>query len=167
MRSLGNTGGAGMVCFAEVVYMHVDAKVLDEQNNIDPYKLEPVARLGGDHYVKVCKSNLFTIPKPNTHLGIGFDQLPVHVLNSTILTANDLGQLAMVNSMPAIDESFNHIAMLYALEQPVSDKRSIELHQIAKRLLGLNLVDEAWQVLLRVDIVVKPLENLVVVERYD
>lgn len=57
--------------------------------------------------------------------------------------------------------------MLYALEQPVSDKRTIELHQIARRLLGLNLVDEAWQVLLRVDIAGKPLENLVVVERYD
>lgn len=105
MRSLGNNAGAGMVCFAEVVYMHIDAKVLDEQNNIDPHKLEPVARLGGDHYVKVCKNNLFTIPNPNRDLAIGFDQLPVHVLNSSILTANDLGQLAMVKTMPVIDKA--------------------------------------------------------------
>ncbi|MES2329264.1 MAG: flavin reductase family protein [Bacteroidota bacterium] len=167
MRPLGNKGGSGTILFAEVIYMHVDAKVLDEQNNIDPGKLKPVARLGGDYYISVNKSNLFKMLKPNKHLGIGFDGLPQHVLSSTVLTANDLGLLAMVNMLPAIDESFNHIAMQYLLEQPVSEKRTHELHGIAAKMLNLGMVEEAWQVLLRVDIVVVPADDLILTDRMD
>ncbi len=167
MRSLGNTGGAGMVCFAEVVCMHIDGAILDGENNIDPHKLEPVARLGRDYYTRVNKSNLFTMPKPNRHLGIGFDKLPEHVLHSNILTANDLGQLAMVSAIPEADENFSHIAMQYLLEQPVSDERSREMHKIAAKMLALDLVDEAWQVLLREDMVIEVQEDMVVIDRMD
>lgn len=154
-RPMGNKGGAGMVCFAEVMCMHVDARLLDEQNNIDPCKLEPVARLGGDHYITVDKFNLFTMPKPNRHLGIGFDNLPPHILHSTVLSGNDLGRLAMSTAIPAIDADFHHIGLQYLLEQPVSDGRNRELHGMAAKMLNLGLVDEAWQVLLRIEMVIK------------
>ncbi len=167
MQPLGKKGGAGTIIFAEVTNMHIDTMVLDEQNNIDPGKLRPVARLGGDYYVSVNRSNLFTMPKPNKHLGIGFDGLPQHVLSSTVLTANDLGQLAMVNGLPAIDENFNHIAMQYMLEQPASEKRNCELHGIAAKMLYLGLVDEAWQVLLRIDMVIMPADDLILTDRMD
>lgn len=155
MRSLGNKGGAGMLCFAEVVQMHVDPHVLDENGTIDPGRLAPVARLGGDHYIKVSQANLFKMPKPNRHLGMGFDQLTADILSSTVLTANHLGQLANVEALPELDESFSNMGMLYELEKPISENRRRELHLIAKRLLDLELVEEAWQVLIRVDMVVK------------
>ena len=167
MRSLGNQGGAGMICFAEVVCMHVDQKVLDEQNIIDPGKLQPVARLGSDHYIKVSKANLFTMPKPNKKLGMGFDNLPTNVLTSRILTANHLGQLASVEKMPVIDETFSHIGMQYLLEEQVSEKRTTELHQIVGKMLDLELLEEAWQVMLRETIVIEPMSGLVVVDRVD
>ncbi|MES2331321.1 MAG: flavin reductase family protein [Bacteroidota bacterium] len=167
MRPLGNKGGSGAIIFAEVIYMHVDAMVLDEQNNIDPGKLRPVARLGGDYYISVNKSNLFKISKPNNHLGIGFDGLPGHVLSSTVLTANDLGLLAMVNSLPLIDESFNHIAMQYLLEQQVCEKRTDELHGIAAKMLNIGMVEEAWQVLLRVEMVILSTDDMVLTDRMD
>jgi flavin reductase (DIM6/NTAB) family NADH-FMN oxidoreductase RutF len=160
MRSMGSNGGAGTICFAEVLCIHIDSKILDEENQIDPLKLMPVARLGNDFYCTITAENLFRMSKPNRHLGIGFDGLPAHILKSSVLSANDLGQLAMVNKIPSLDGQFSHIAMLYALRQPVSDKRTIELHQIAKKLLGLNLVEEAWQVLLRVNMAEPTLEDL-------
>lgn len=167
MRSLGNQGGAGMVCFAEVVCMHVHEKVLDEQSNIDPGKLQPVARLGSDYYIKVSNANLFTMPKPNKQLGIGFDNLPPDILKSRILTANHLGQLASVEKMPVIDKTFSHIGMQYLLEEPVSEKRTTELHKIVGKMLDLELLEEAWQVMLRETIVNQPMPGLIVIDSVD
>lgn len=166
-RRLGNQGGAGMVCFAEVVCMHVDQKVLDEHKNIDPRKLEPVARLGGNHYIKVSEANLFTMPKPNKQLAMGFDYLPPNVLTGRILTANQLGQLASVEKIPVIDVYFSHIGMQYLLEDEVSEKRIGELHKIAGKMLDLELLEEAWQVLLRDTVVIEPMPGLVLVARVD
>ncbi|MES2373446.1 MAG: flavin reductase family protein [Bacteroidota bacterium] len=167
MRSLGNRGGAGTVCFAEVIQMHVNETVLNEDLAIDPGKLQPVARLGADYYIKVSKANLFSMAKPNRHLGIGFDQLPANILRSTILTANQLGQLAMVSAIPGINEKFNHLGMRYLLELPLTEKRTKELHTIAARMLDLELVDEAWQVLLRENLVMEVSEELFVIDRHD
>lgn len=167
MRSLGNKGGAGMLCFAEVVQMHVDPRVLDEKNRIDPGKLAPVARLGDDHYIKVSQANLFKIPKHNGHIGIGFDQLPADILSSKVFTANHLGQLANVEALPELDESFRNIGMLFELEQPISERRTRELHMLAKRFLDLELVEEAWQVLIRVNMVLNPNEESQVIDRHD
>ncbi len=156
----GNKGGAGNIVFAEVIYLHIDAIILNEHQRIDPCKLQPVARLGGDHYSSVNKSNIFTMPKPNRNLGIGFEGLPVEISSSRILTRNDLGKLAMVSYLPVIDENFGHIEMRQLLAQPKSEKRTIELHRIAAKMLTLGQVEEAWQVLLRDDGMVVAEENL-------
>ena len=37
---------------------------------------------------------MFEITKPITTIGIGFDELPIEILNSNILTGNELGKLA-------------------------------------------------------------------------
>lgn len=167
MQSMGDKGGSGMVCFAEVICMHVDERVLDQHGRIDPLQLQPVARLGGDYYTRITTQNLFTMPKPNVHLGIGFDSLPKHILRSTVLTANHLGQLALVQKLPSIDPSFMNIAMRFELENPVSETRTQELHCIAKRMLDLGMVEEAWQVLLREEVVLEPDEALIVLDRVD
>lgn len=166
MRSMGNNGGAGMICFAEVVCMHVDERVLSE-GRIDPLKLSPVARMGGDFYMRTMKNALFTMPKPHQHLGIGFDNLPAEILRSTVLTGNHLGQLALVKSLPVLDVNFTHIGLQYLLEEPLCEKRTNEVHEIAKRMLELGLVDESWQVLLRAEVVCAPNEELFVVDRHD
>jgi flavin reductase (DIM6/NTAB) family NADH-FMN oxidoreductase RutF len=149
MRSMGNNGGAGTVCFAEIVCMHVDDSVLDANGQIDPLKLSPIARLGGDLYSRITQANLFTMPKPNRNLGIGFDQLPNELLQSKILTANQLGLLAQVSFIPSIDPTFSHVAMEWNIQKEAGENRTKELHKIAARMLDLGCVEEAWQVLLR------------------
>ena len=62
--SLGDNGGAGQLVIAKVVHIHVKNELLDSNNQIDPTKLDLVARLGGDWYSRLTKESMFTITKP-------------------------------------------------------------------------------------------------------
>ena len=107
VKPLGTEGGAGNLVICEVLCMHIDESILDENNKIDQTKLHHVARLGGDWYAKIDSSNLFKVAKPNTQLGIGVDALPDSIKNSKILSGNHLGQLANVHEQPFIDPTFD------------------------------------------------------------
>ena len=150
IKPLGTEGGAGNLIICEVMRMHIDDSLLDENKKIDQRKIEHVARLGGDWYCRVDQSNLFHVPKPNTELGIGIDALPESVRASKILTGNNLGQLANVNEMPVIEPSFDdtHLKNIIQYYSINPDEMEKELHSYAKKLLDENKVKEAWQVLL-------------------
>lgn len=62
--SLGDNGGAGQLVIAKVVYVHINSNLLDSNGEIDPTKLDLVARMGGDWYSRVTKESMFTITKP-------------------------------------------------------------------------------------------------------
>ena len=62
--SLGEKGGAGQLVIAKVVHIHVNSELLDSNDQIDPTKLDLVARLGDDWYSRLTKQNMFTISKP-------------------------------------------------------------------------------------------------------
>ncbi|MBX9891206.1 MAG: flavin reductase family protein [Chitinophagaceae bacterium] len=150
-KSLGENGGAGQLIIAEVLCMHVDDSILNSEGTmIDQRKIELVARLGGDWYCKVNPDNLFTVPKPNTQLGIGIDALPAGIRNSKTLTGNDLGMLANVHEMPVVDPAFED-AQLKNIVQYFSvnpEEMEQELHRYAAKLIAANQVTAAWQVLL-------------------
>ncbi len=144
MRPMGNKGGSGTLIFPEVACLHYDSKALDGHGHIVACKLHPVARLGGEYYTTIHSSNLITMFKPSGHLGICFAGLPTSILNSFVLSANDLGQLAMVYSIPGLNENFMHKEVEYTLKQPLTEKRTKEVHVFAKKILSLGLVEEAW-----------------------
>lgn len=155
VKSLGMEGGAGNLVICEVLCMHIDKSILDENNRIDQTKINHVARLGGDWYCRVDESNLFKVAKPNVKLGIGIDALPIAVRNSRILTGNHLGQLANVHDMPIVDPAFENeklkqIILYYNLD-PV--EMETETHSLAASLLEESNTDAAWQVLLANDVV--------------
>ncbi|MCX6318181.1 MAG: flavin reductase family protein [Bacteroidetes bacterium] len=150
VKPLGTEGGAGNLVICEVLRIHIDDSLLDSNQKIDQRKLQHVARLGGDWYCVVNESNLFQVEKPNTKLGIGIDVLPPAIRHSSILSGNNLGQLANVHEMPLIDPSFDNqhlrqIIQYYSIN-PVDMER--ELHIYAQQLLGEGRVQDAWQVLL-------------------
>ena len=157
VKPLGTEGGAGNLIICEILCMHIDESILNDPSTtaqglpmIDQTKLHHVARLGGDWYCKVDETNLFKVAKPNTQLGIGVGALPESIRNSKLLTGNNLGQLANVNEMPAVDPAFNddklkNIIQYYSINPNDMD---IELHRYAKKLLEAGKVDEAWQILL-------------------
>lgn len=150
VKPLGTEGGAGNLVICEVLCMHIDDSILDENSKIDQTKLHHVARLGGDWYAKINETNLFKVAKPNTQLGIGIDALPASILKSSILTGNNLAQLANVSEMPFVDPTFHddklkNIIQYFAINPDDMDK---ELQRYAKELLDVGKVNEAWQVLL-------------------
>ena len=153
VKPLGDNGGAGNLAICEVMRMHIDDSILDEDKKIDQQKLHHVARLGGNWYCRVDPSNLFIVEKPNTQLGIGVDILPLSIRQSKILTGNNLGQLANVHEYPVIDPSFDddHLKQIIQYYSVNPEEMERELHSYAKDLLDDGEVMKAWQVLLAGD----------------
>lgn len=129
--ALGSQGGSGNLVICEVLKMHINREVLDENEKISTEKMKLVARMGESWYSKAFGESLFEIPKPLTTLGAGFDQLPEEVLHSQVLTGNDLAQLANVNEIPKGVYSNN-----------------IHDHARAKQLLNNKKLNEAWRALI-------------------
>jgi flavin reductase (DIM6/NTAB) family NADH-FMN oxidoreductase RutF len=150
IKPLGTEAGAGNLVICEVLKMHIDDSLLDENKKIDQRRIHHVARLGGDWYCQVNESNLFEVAKPNTKLGIGIDSLPAAIRQSHILSANNLGQLANVHVVPVIDPSFDdaHLKQIIQYYSINPDEMDKEIHSYAKKLLDQGKVNEAWQVLL-------------------
>jgi flavin reductase (DIM6/NTAB) family NADH-FMN oxidoreductase RutF len=151
VKSLGDIGGAGQLILAEVLCVHVDRDILnDEGTMIDQTRLHHIARLGGNWYCTVNSTNLFEVTKPNRELGIGIDALPEAIRMSTILTGNNLAQLAHIKEMPVVEPSFydEHLKDIVQYFSINPDEMEKELHTYAKQLLDLNKVHDAWQVLL-------------------
>ena len=133
--TLGDEGGAGSLVLCEVLKMHIEEDILDDNNAIDPLKLNIVSRLGSNWYGKTTKESLYEITKPISRLGMGIDKLPEEIKNSEILTGNELAILASSESIPEKTVSENSFT--------VSEK-----HEKAKQLLLEGKSEEAWQILL-------------------
>jgi flavin reductase (DIM6/NTAB) family NADH-FMN oxidoreductase RutF len=155
VKPLGTEGGAGNLVICEVLYMHIDESILDENNKIDQTKLKHVARLGADWYCKVDDTNLFKVAKPNTLLGIGIDNLPAAIRNSKILSGNHLGQLANVHDMPVVDPAFENDALKQIVQYYNLDPKEMEeeTHRLAAKFLNEGNVNDAWQILLANDVI--------------
>src|SRR5690606_15352676 len=101
--ALGKSGGAGNLVICEVVKLHIDENILDENGVIDQHKIDLVSRMGGNWYSR-SNVGLFEVPKPLTTLGIGVDQIPDSVRNSKVFNGNDLGKLGNIESLPTSAE---------------------------------------------------------------
>jgi len=99
--ALGEKAGAGNLVLAEIKKIHIAESVLNAQNKIDQAKLDLVARLGGDWYARINEQNLVEVTKPNTQLGMGFDDLPKFIRDYAGLTSNEKAQLANCTTVPA------------------------------------------------------------------
>ena len=149
---LGNEGGAGNLIICEVLKIHISEGILDEKGMIDQYKIDLVSRMGGNWYCRAEQNSMFEIPKPITTCGIGFDELPQDILNSQILTANNLGQLAGIESIPnetdVNEYKLLELSELFLSLEDDAQQLEIEIHKKAKLLLEENLLEEAWLTLL-------------------
>ena len=149
---LGQEGGAGNLIICEVVKIHINEAILDENGSIDQHKIDLVSRMGGNWYCRADQNSMFEISKPITTCGIGFDHLPADIKSSKILTGNDLGHLAGIEELP--DETdVNEFKLLELSELFVSledepEKLEQSLHLKAQELLANNQLKEAWLTLL-------------------
>lgn len=142
---LGPNGGAGNLIICEVLLMHIDESVLDANKNIDPNKIDLVARMGANWYCRASGDALFEVQKPLQSVGVGVDNIPPSIRESDILTGNDLGKLGNVERLPTQEEIAEYKNK--NLSEILSKK---ELHKRAKELLDKNKITEAWKTLLAV-----------------
>ncbi len=146
----GQEGGAANLIICEVVKMHIDERILDEAQQIDPHKIDLVARMGMDYYCRASGNAIFEVPKPNTHLGIGFDRLPSQIRYSKILNGNELGLLANCSQIPVVVDILDDDRLKQILQDYRGNNEAlqIQLHHYAKELLSKENTEKAWQVLL-------------------
>ncbi|KAA5827875.1 flavin reductase family protein [Algibacter amylolyticus] len=144
---LGSQGGAGNLIICEVVKLHIDDAVLDENGAIDQNKLDLIARAGGSYYSR-AKDGFFEIPKPIATLGIGVDALPEGVKNSTVLTGNDLGMLGNIEALPTQESITTFIEDVAERYPNIASVTAIEKHKLAKNYLSFGDVESAIKVLL-------------------
>ena len=150
--ALGDKGGAGNLIVCEILLVHIQESILDDQGRIDQHKIDLVSRLGSDWYSRNSGNALFEVPKPITTLGIGVDAIPKNIRNSTILTGNDLGKLGNVDQMPSANEitSYTQSSEFILVSEEFKFKQNGEnaKHQAAKHFLVKNDTATAWKILL-------------------
>ena len=139
----GSEGGAGNLIICEVVKIHVSDDVLADDGSIDQHKIDLVARAGGNYYTR-ARDGFFEIEKPIATLGIGVDEIPLEIRNSSVLTGNNLGVLGNVEQLPT-KVSVNN----FRKEHPeFIGLETTKKHTFAQAYLKMNDVESAWKVLL-------------------
>ncbi len=92
--SLGDKPGAGQLILAEVVLLHLDEGILNENGLPDPRKMDILARLGGFWYARIRGESLFWMKQPrNPAEVITWQELPQDLRASVVLSAAELGHL--------------------------------------------------------------------------
>ena len=145
--SLGDQGAAGNLVICEVVYLHIQSDILDEEGIIDQHKIDTVARMGGNWYTR-AQTGMFEVPKPLTTMGIGVDQIPETIRLSSVLTGNDLGVLGNVEKLPTRKEIDQFIQEQLRVKDVLDRKDVAEIHNLAKEYIQQGDVLSAWKVLL-------------------
>jgi flavin reductase (DIM6/NTAB) family NADH-FMN oxidoreductase RutF len=153
VKSMGNEGGAANLVICEILLMHINEAILSESGRIDQHKIDLVARLGDDYYVRASGAALFEVPKPNIKPAIGIDLLPEQIRFSKVLTGNNLGQLGNAEHIPTKEE-LNKVDISTAVnelsERFHNDDESFTYHThiLAKDFLDEGNVMAAWKILL-------------------
>lgn len=146
---LADAPGAGNLVLARVERMHIQEQYLDAAGQLDTQKLDLIGRMGGSWYTRSSGDSLFEIPKPIRTLGIGVDRLPKAVVQSTVLTGNNLGRLGNLERLPTpteIEGIRNHaeVARLLAGQ---NINTAVEVHQLAQAWLEAGRSQEALALL--------------------
>jgi flavin reductase (DIM6/NTAB) family NADH-FMN oxidoreductase RutF len=142
IKELGKEGGAGNLVICEVVCIHINDDVLDADHNIDPFKIDTVARMGGNWYCR-SKDAMFEVDKPSRNHGVGVDMLPETARDSEILSGNDLGKLGNIKEIPEAD-----VVLAFAKAENLYTLSYKEKHSRAKELIAKNAIADAWKILL-------------------
>lgn len=149
---LGTEGGAGNLIICEVVRIHINEEVLDDQQMIDQVKIDLVARMGGNWYCRADKNSMFEIAKPITTIGVGYDAIPNDIKNSSVLTGNDLGKLGGIEEIPnetdVNEYKLIELSDLFVSLEDNAVELELELHKLAQQLLKEDKLEEAWKTLL-------------------
>lgn len=148
--TLGNHGGAGHLIICKVLRVHVSESIIDKNNRINPHKIDLVGRMGRAHYVRASGAAVFDVYQSVMKPALGFDQLPDSILNSVVLTGNEIAQLAGLYEFPqeaaieALVQQDNRLQTVLDNEQEHSYDYCLELlHHMVKETLQEGAAEKA------------------------
>lgn len=148
----GTGGAAGNLIICEILKIHLDEEILDENQDIDPLKLDLIGRLGGDWFCRPNSSSMFTMHRHAREVVIGFDNIPKDIRESSVLTGNDLVKLAGVKDLPnetdVNDYKLLELSELFISLEDKPTELEIELHKLAHNHLEKDEIEAAWKTLL-------------------
>jgi flavin reductase (DIM6/NTAB) family NADH-FMN oxidoreductase RutF len=157
MKSYGDGPSSGNLAICEVLKFHISENIFDN-GTISPNKIDLVARMGADFYCRASGNAVFIVQKPGDKIGVGYEQIPQYIKESNILTANNLGQLGLIEHAPSeadVDRMVENITdsngrhykdyeMLVA-EALTSNNSNEMIEQAIKAALEQNNIDFAWK----------------------
>jgi|ETNmetMinimDraft_22_1059887.scaffolds.fasta_scaffold00587_5 flavin reductase (DIM6/NTAB) family NADH-FMN oxidoreductase RutF len=134
--SLGKQGGAGNLVICEVVCIHVQPDLLDNNGRFLQDAFHPIARMGGQTYL--TSSGRFDMDKLKRTV-LGVHGLPKQIQESPVLTGEQLAKLGKLERYP-LSEAFGklHIA---------APATSLAQHQLAAKLIEQNQIEAAMALL--------------------
>ncbi len=100
---LGDQPGECSIVLCDVVCIHVNENIM-EDNKIKPEKTNIIGRLGGTQYIKINQENIFSALQNRKTVPVGFDNLPKSILQSKILTGNEIAEIAGLDYLPSREE---------------------------------------------------------------
>ncbi|MBC8255900.1 MAG: flavin reductase family protein [Candidatus Marinimicrobia bacterium] len=134
----------GNLLLGEVVYFHANDEAFGEGGQIDPHKMDQVARMGMNWYSRANKG-LFELAAPK-HIPIGVDNLPKIVRNHPSFTGKLLARLASVEKIPEQD-------VIEDLSETYSRLSDEDMLKICAVLVEEGRILEAWQVLYLAEVI--------------
>ena len=139
---LGEKGGAGHLIICEVKLIAISESVLNG-DRLDPHKLDLMGRMGRNYYVRASGEAVMEIYQSVTEIPLGFDGLPKHILESKILTGNDIASLASLKNLPdeqEITECLKYHPEFIPLDAVQKQRKAIDLIQEGKSTEALCLL---------------------------
>ncbi|MBM3938700.1 MAG: flavin reductase family protein [Sphingomonadales bacterium] len=148
IKEFGEGGGSGKLIMAQVVKLHIKQSVLSPDGKLDPFKLQLVGRMGGAWYCLPEQNSMFELSQPMQST-MGYDCLPEHVRTSSVLTGNDLGQLAGLIGAPTQDDLQHALEWLESHNSKTTNYNDLREKEVgAAQLIKAKLIREAAALLL-------------------
>jgi flavin reductase (DIM6/NTAB) family NADH-FMN oxidoreductase RutF len=146
----GDQEGAGNLVICQILLIHLNESILNDNGIVDPNKIDLIGRMGDDYYCRASGNALFEVEKPLLKTGIGIDQLPKRIKNSKFLSGNDLGKLGNLESLPDKKDiaDFLKISGLKAKYHTPAAEAEKMIFAEAKELIDDNKTGDALKLLI-------------------
>jgi flavin reductase (DIM6/NTAB) family NADH-FMN oxidoreductase RutF len=134
----GEKGNQTALVVCNVLCIHYDEIIMNKDNRIDPVALNLVGRLGRTNYIRLSNENIFSINQSRSKIPVGYDNLPKSIVQSKILTGNEIALIAGMENIPD-PELINTNRQKYKLI--ATDINSA--HKLASELIKSGNIEEA------------------------
>ncbi|MDQ3142609.1 MAG: flavin reductase family protein [Bacteroidota bacterium] len=148
IKTLGVKGGAGHLIICEVLCMHIDESVLDDNNRIDPHKIDLIGRMGRAFYVRASGAAVHFMPQSQTLPIVGYPGLPEHIRRSDILSANFIGYMSGLKALPTKEQARQFLENPeHSIPADLLQKSSKEIERHCLQLFNEGKAELAVQIL--------------------